>query len=718
MVLLLALFVAESTDTAGWVPGTSVVIGVALLGAVALGAAAMLGVPSWLALGAGALAAPVVASYAAGVGPGLLPLQVATWAREVAAGAAGVDDRLLRAVLCLLLWLAGGWLAWSALRWRKSMLGLGPAGVVMATNVLNFPSGQDFFVLAFLVLALTLLIWTTYQRSVLDAVRRQLAMTPDTRWDFWERGVMASAAVIALGVLLPPLTVTDRTFAIQNGLLNAWGDAIHRFDPNAPGGGSGVGGARSVGFSRDVPLRGQLGRTSGVVFTYTGDPSAPGPSYWRGLNLQPANLEWRYPSRAWLTQNVRSGEPVDYAESYQETRSVTYNVTMLRPPAAEPTLIFYPGVLGSVNRGVEIQQSGVIDPARLLTADRVIAANAAGAYRLQVLESTATEDQLRAAGTEYPAWLGPYLSLPSGYRRPGTEARIRNLAEQVTAGASNPYDQAVAIEKYLRSGRYTYTLTPPDPPAVADPEDYFLFTSRAGFCQHFATGMADMLGALGVPVRLVNGYGPGAYDGRLGRFVVREYDAHTWPEVYFPKYGWIPFEPTPDGVYSPIPRPTAPAAGADVPSVGAETPTPTSGRADQGARDLPQPAAPGGAGGPRSWLPLVALVLVLLAGLYLALSRYLRPRTAAGVWRRAQLLTQLAGLPPLTGETPIEYGDRVAGAIPEAATDIRRLAGAFAVVAYAPPALARERGPAVLASWVTVRPALMRRVASRLVRRR
>ena len=68
--------------------------------------------------------------------------------------------------------------------------------------------------------------------------------------------------------------------------------------------------------------------------------------------------------------------------------------------------------------------------------------------------------------------------------------------------------------------------------------------------------MGDMLRSLGIPTRLVNGYGPGTYDEKLGRYVVKESDAHTWVEAYFPTYGWIPFEPTPDSVYFPIPRGT------------------------------------------------------------------------------------------------------------------------------------------------------------------
>jgi hypothetical protein len=97
-------------------------------------------------------------------------------------------------------------------------------------------------------------------------------------------------------------------------------------------------------------------------------------------------------------------------------------------------------------------------------------------------------------------------------------------------------------------------------------------------------------------------------------------------------------------------------------------------------------------------------------------SRFLRPQTVAGVWRRAMLLLQLAGVRPRVGETPIEFGDRVAGAFPEAATGMRQLAGDYAVAVYAPPILAEGRRAAILAGWGRLRPLLLRRIAARLRR--
>jgi transglutaminase-like putative cysteine protease len=131
-----------------------------------------------------------------------------------------------------------------------------------------------------------------------------------------------------------------------------------------------------------------------------------------------------------------------------------------------------------------------------------------------------------------------YLRMP-----PKLDPRIRELAEKVTSDAANNYDRAVAISNYFRAN-FEYTLNPQqvDP---SDPLGGFLFKTRKGYCEYFASAMAVMLRTLGIPSRLVNGFQTGSYN-RFGKdFVVRARDAHSWVEAYFPGYGWIPFDPTP-----------------------------------------------------------------------------------------------------------------------------------------------------------------------------
>lgn len=146
--------------------------------------------------------------------------------------------------------------------------------------------------------------------------------------------------------------------------------------------------------------------------------------------------------------------------------------------------------------------------------------------------------ELRRDSAEPPALIrNRYLGLPN------LDPRIRALALQITRSASNNYDRALAVQTYLRQN-FGYTL---NPPAIepSDPVGSFLFVSRQGYCAYFAAAMTVMMRMLRIPARIVNGFQTGEYNRVGGDFIVRARDAHSWVEVYFPGYGWAPFDPTP-----------------------------------------------------------------------------------------------------------------------------------------------------------------------------
>ncbi len=146
--------------------------------------------------------------------------------------------------------------------------------------------------------------------------------------------------------------------------------------------------------------------------------------------------------------------------------------------------------------------------------------------------------KLRAASTDYPQSIREtYLQLPA------LDRRIPALSIRAAGRARNPYDQALAIENYLRS-QYTYTLNLTGKPGD-DPLPHFLFETRAGHCEYFASSMTIMLRTLGIPSREVNGFLPGEFNDLAGDYIVRASDAHSWVEVYFPGTGWVTFDPTP-----------------------------------------------------------------------------------------------------------------------------------------------------------------------------
>src|SRR5206468_3963243 len=380
-------------------------------------------------------------------------------------------------------------------------------------------------------------------------------------------------------------------------------------------------------------------------FTYTVIGDYAGPLYFRGVDeTLTFGGEWRYPNQAGLKQLVGKNQTYLYAEDYQKLAIAGVQVRMLRPPIGNSDIVFYPGQLDKVDRvtmGSQVPITGR-DPqsALLYSVDRLSSVqpnSSAGVYTATVAYSTANTSELEAAGTSYPAWLDQYSHLPQrGYRAPAVIDKIHALAQSIVdaAGARTPYDQAAAIEAYLRDSRnFEYSLDARTPDGF-DPIDYFLFTSHKGYCEFFATAMGDMLRSLGIPTRLVNGFGKGTFDTTVNAFVVR------------------------------------------------------------GERNLGGASALGGNGFHIGALDATALMRIfgvfvaLLLLLLVVLSRYLRPRTVTTVWKRMLTLASLAGARRRPGETPLELGRRLQRTFPEAAQPVGQLASGFVVPAYAPPAAA------------------------------
>ena len=739
LVFLLTLSIARSTATAAWVPGMDAVPFIALGGALLMAVLAVLPIRWPFGLGFGMILGPIAAAWAAwpaihAMHPNDVGLGV--WWTRITDGSAASDPSFYLFLICWLMWVTGAWLSWCVLRWRKPMLGLIPGAAAFAANLLNFPRDQNGYNFTILVLTLALLLWTNYTGSIASATRAHVKLTGDARWDFWESGLVAMAALIVIAIMLPPLSTIDRTLDVESSVFSNWAQLQQRLShPGIIGVGSG--GSGTTGFAADVPLGERLTRTRDPVFFYSVVGDFTGPRYFRGLNMTTTSgSEWKYPvGTVSLSRPIPKNQVPVYGEDYQKLALSRAIVTMQRPPAGFADVIFYPGALYKLDRDAVALEAALPEGrwTNLLSIDRLSAvrpANSAGKYSVTVEYSTATVPDLEAAGTKYPTWLQNFTTLPvTGYRNPDVQRQIHDLAVQVVtaAGANNPYDKATAIQEYLREN-YTYSLTTPTRPAAMDPLYFFLFRSKKGYCEYFASAMGDMLRSLGIPTRLVNGFGPGAYDATINSFVVRGQDAHTWVEAYFPSYGWIPFEPTPDfsGGYMPIPRGSqgqnvclreqgcdAPGSGSGD-SVGVALPT-----------DRPRGAGPNDTTGSASSFSfgvpdagtltkvaavLFAFILVLMAGV----ARYLRPRSVMGVWKRVLALSQLAGAKRRPGETPLELGRRLQQRFPEASEPVGALAGGFAIAAYAPHDEAASARSSVMEAWSALRPMLVRRVLARL----
>jgi Transglutaminase-like superfamily/TgpA N-terminal domain len=210
-------------------------------------------------------------------------------------------------------------------------------------------------------------------------------------------------------------------------------------------------------------------------------------------------------------------------------------------------------------------------PTALALNDAVSATSPLGRddrYSVWSYVSDATPKELSKAGTSYPAGImSTYLvpetgtdPLPS-FGSPQLETRLDDLfaaggalashrallaaAERETQGATSPYAAAVLLERWLRTaGGFRYTEHPGS--SGTEPALVKFMQSKAGYCQHFAGAMALMLRYLGIPSRVAAGFTSGSYDAHSHKWTVTDHNAHTWVEVYFPHYGWLQFDPTPD----------------------------------------------------------------------------------------------------------------------------------------------------------------------------
>ncbi len=168
-------------------------------------------------------------------------------------------------------------------------------------------------------------------------------------------------------------------------------------------------------------------------------------------------------------------------------------------------------------------------------------------YTITSLKVEPTVAQMREASTYIGPSLERYVALPA--KMPPS---IAAAAEKITAGLTNDYDKAVALQAYFRNGDFSYSETAP----VANGYDgsgvdviaEFLKV-KSGYCIHFSSAMAVMARTLGIPARIAVGYAPGVEVGttKAGKALYEDTsnDLHAWPELYFEGIGWVNFEPTP-----------------------------------------------------------------------------------------------------------------------------------------------------------------------------
>jgi protein-glutamine gamma-glutamyltransferase len=404
------------------------------------------------------------------------------------------------------------------------------------------------------------------RRQAGSGVRARVAPDPGGR------RVPPPARAASAGVVAVTMAVSLLAFAVVTHLPD--GSATQDGFAQAPDGGGLLGDPtspepqpRSVrstysGGSLDLRSRGDLPEEPVMLVP------ADSPALWRSATLDV------YTGRAWLqttlpegpfrrvtgTFSVERADDPPPAGAATRTDRVRWlapgSFAVPRPGVARTVTLAPPDAAGVAADGTVFHAHGgsgshsdddvgysVTSAGRASTDPREAAASGAGPDALRAAAAFP-----RAGGDAQAA----YLDLPDGVPQ-----RVRDLAAEVTAGATSRYDAVRAVEDHLRA-RAVYTLDAPVPGDGDDAVDHFLFESREGFCEQFASAEVVLLRALGVPARMAVGFAGGeralgpdgapadpALAGDLaGQRLVRGTQAHAWVEVWFPGTGWVSSDPT------------------------------------------------------------------------------------------------------------------------------------------------------------------------------
>ena len=407
--------------------------------------------------------------------------------------------------------------------------------MVLASAVLTVDSVFLFFFAGFMLMAVATFILMEMRRSGQDA-RFQARHSRDMQE---HRHLAFSLARVTPGLVLMILVGAAAVFFL-----------LPRMSVGYLGGYS-FGTDFSTGFSDRVQLGriGQIQQSDAMVMhiQIDGDRQGQYALHWRGVAL--TNFDgknWSNRREQYVlqreadggfavplfSQGVAQASPVRSRTAPEKLNHLIHYRVLMEPIGTNVFFLApWPRRVSGAYRTLQIDTDGAVSD--------VDSQRAVSLYEADSDISTPSPEQLRGAGDYLPPFALAYLQLP------GLDPRIPRLAAEISGSASNSYDKAVALERYLKT-HYGYTLQLPRAP-VADPLANFLFERKQGHCEYFASSMAVMLRTLRIPARVVNGFRSDEFNDLTSNYVVRARNAHAWVEAYFPGYGWVTFDPTPGG---------------------------------------------------------------------------------------------------------------------------------------------------------------------------
>ncbi len=410
------------------------------------------------------------------------------------------------------------------------------AAAMLASAILTVETSFLISLAFFLLLSVSTFVALEMRRSAVGAVSPIIDPRSPSASRL-NRALGLTSALVAVSVLLVGVAIFFVIPRFTTGYLSAL-----NLQPNL-----------MTGFSDNVTLGeiGQIKQNTAVVMRVRvdGDPARVADMHWRGIVLT------NFDGKRWFTPSqdenvIVSDSDGEYAlapVSQPSPDSYPLHYTVLMEPMATDAIFLAPRAESvSGHFGEEVRRpDGSIRHGYLLLDRTGSLFNSVHntikiRYEGRSLIPVVSVADLRKVSVQYPdAVRRGYLQLPP------LDPRTQRLAQQITAGAKTEYDKAVAIRQYLIS-HYTYTLDLSGP-RTQDPLANFLFVRRSGHCEYFASAMTVMLRVIGIPARYATGFLPGEFNDIGGDYIIRESDAHTWVEVFFPGYGWITFDPTPPG---------------------------------------------------------------------------------------------------------------------------------------------------------------------------
>lgn len=725
LLFLLLFTVTLSLEAARWAPGLSILFPIFLM-AFGLGLlfaksrlSGLLLHPLALALGAGWLA--YVALDLATEAPwedqlAELILRVIWWGQAFASGTASSDTLPFVLLMGALIWFLIYSAVWCFYRERNIWGVLIPSGVTIIINTYYSSSELTVLLIFYLIFAFLFVIRTNLLEQEERWRSSDIFYSNDIHLDFFREGAIFAVTILALAWFLPTAISNADVNPFLTRIGQPWGRAQQEwnrlFSSLNYQGRTGSG----TWFGTSMTFHGPLNRSNRLVMTVR---AAQG-RYWRAIVLD------EYTSAGWTLSDQRpSGDlsleqllasDVDMAGRTQ----VQQQYTIFAPAGV---LLFAAGQPVNLNLPATALLSGeqaTPDALSQLYARQPLYQGQS--YTAISAVPTVDEQSLRASGTDYPDRIAPdYLSLPAT-----VPASVHDLAKQLAGDAPTPYDAARRIEAYLRQFPYNEAIAGPNP--GEDGVEYFLFREQQGYCDYYASAMAVMLRSLGIPARLAQGYTRGT-PLPTGEFEVRQTNAHTWVEVYFPGYGWVEFEPT--ASEPSLDRPLVPIGEEDaaVPSLPSDSNDEDILAEMEELRRLREEREaandPGTQTGPLSvrldprvlLLPAGVLALagvVGLAGWGLAQRRWRGLEVVERMFDQLLLLGRAVGQRPDPTLTPQEHADRIGEQVPTARPPLTRLASLFSKHRFSGTPLADEELAEARNSWLDARRTLLRGALERL----